>query len=460
MIDFSWIELIHALAGISVGFLAGLIPGIGNTVMLFLLFPFLMESTLFQMLVFYLAMSSVSQFSGSVIATVFGVPGEMSSMPAVREGKRLFERGQGNFAISGAAIGSVFGSFISVCVIFAILPYVVHGLMNFYSAEIQMGILWIATCSVVFLLGNSVKQNILVFIIGAMLGLIGHHNIPNMVFAESIVPYDDFPSLYDGLPIFPVVVALFVFPTLINVSSQFKNFNYKNDKDYVDDSGFVLHIKKFWKTKWASFRGSFFGAILGIVPHIGPAVASNISYAFEKKRAKKQGTYRNDGHIPSLVSAETANNSNTMIALLPLLLIGIPMCASETILIALIEMNSYVINWKVAIPEKFFERLTLWFVFVNICGLLLCWPLVKYVNVLKKINMMHIIYGTGITLVGLVLYVGSLHYDAAYHFWVMTLLLPLGYLLRKTETIILIIAFILQDKLLMSSSIFYDLYFG
>ena len=138
--------------------------------------------------------------------------------------------------------------------IFAVLPYVVHGLMNFYSAEIQMAILWIATCSVVFLLGRSWKENAVVFVIGAFLGLIGQHDIPFFIFGESFIPYDTFTSLYEGLPIFPVVVALYVFPTLLNTREQFKNFKYDSDTDYKDDSSFFAHIKHWWINKWASVR--------------------------------------------------------------------------------------------------------------------------------------------------------------------------------------------------------------
>lgn len=332
--------------------------------------------------------------------------------------------------------------------------------MKFYSAEIQMGILWIATCSVVFLLGKSWKENTLVFVIGALLGLIGQHDVPFFIFGENFIPYDTFTSLYEGLPIFPVVVALYVFPTLLNTREQFKDFKYESDKDYRDDSSFLLHLKHWWQNKWASIRGSFFGAIVGLIPHIGTGIASNLSYAVEKKLAKKTGTYQEDGHMKSLVSAETANNSCTLVLLLPLMLIGIPMTASETILISLIEMNSHAINWKITLENNFFERLTYWFVFINICAVILCWPMVKYVNVLKKLNMTHMLYVTGVVLVGLVIYTGSVQYDAWYHFWVMVLLFPVGYLLRRTETLILLIAFILQDKLLMSSVIFYNLHFG
>ena len=71
-----------AVAGTVLGFLAGLIPGVGNVVMLLITYPLISDATLFQMLLYYLALISSTQFSGSVVATVFGVPGESSSLPA------------------------------------------------------------------------------------------------------------------------------------------------------------------------------------------------------------------------------------------------------------------------------------------------------------------------------------------------------------------------------------------
>ena len=105
MIDLG--DATHVLAGVACGYFSGFIPGVGNLVTLFLVYPLLLDSTLLQLLLFYMALTSVSQFSGSVVATVFGVPGEASSLPAVREGKRFFSRGLGNIAIANAAIGSM-----------------------------------------------------------------------------------------------------------------------------------------------------------------------------------------------------------------------------------------------------------------------------------------------------------------------------------------------------------------
>ena len=71
--------------------------------------------------------------------------------------------------------------------------------------------------------------------------------------------------------------------------------------------------------------------------------------------------------------------------------------------------------------------------------------------------MNYMLIGTGILLIGLVLYTGSLDYDMWYHLTVMLVLTPLGYLLRKTEPLVLMIAFMLQDKILEAFYAFYQI---
>ena len=51
-------DLFYAVAGTFLGFLSGLIPGVGNVVMLLITYPLLIDASLFQMLLFYLAIIS------------------------------------------------------------------------------------------------------------------------------------------------------------------------------------------------------------------------------------------------------------------------------------------------------------------------------------------------------------------------------------------------------------------
>jgi len=62
-------------------------------------------------------------------------------------------------------------------------------------------------------------------------------------------------------------------------------------------------------------------------------------------------------------------------------------------------------------------------------------------------------------LVVLVYYIGSMTMEADYYITTMLVLAPLGYLLRKTEPLVLLIAFVLQTKILASATILYQVHF-
>lgn len=447
-----------AVAGTVLGFLAGLIPGVGNVVMILITYPLISDATLFQMLLYYLALISSSQFSGSVVATVFGVPGESSSLPAVVEGNRMFNRGVGNFAISNAALGSVFGAFIALAVVYSLLPVFIDLIKNFYNNNWQFTILIASCLSILFLVGDSVKKNIMVFAIGFTLALIGHNDVPWFTFLPGIIPYDAYPKLMGGLPLFPVVVSLYVLPVLLNTYEQFKD--YKTDRLYFDNNPLVDHLREFKNNFMSMIRGSAFGCVIGLVPHVGTSISSNLSYAFEKRLGLRRGTYNTGGDIKSLVSAETANNGTAMVSLMPLVLIGIPISTSEALLLSLIEANSYIVNYTTTIETGMFTDLVLYFIVINIVCFVFSWPAVHYVNYLKKVKMQHLLTLTGVALVVLTYYIGSMSMDENYYLLVMFALAPLGYLLKNTEPLVLLIAFVLQEKILASMSIFYQIHFG
>lgn len=450
-------DVFFALFGTAIGYLAGLIPGIGNVVVLLLMWPLLFDATLFQMLLFYLAMISACQFSGSVIATVFGVPGESSSMPAVIEGNRMFHRGEGNFAISNAAMGSVIGSIISLSVVFFLLPSAVEFIKSFYNNNVQILILSFSVFCAIALLGTSIIKNTFVFSLGFMLSMIGFNHVPFGLFMQNYLPYESFPSLKNGLPFFPIIVSLYVFPVLLNTLSQMTNV--RKHKKYVDNVSYIIHIKKFYNNIWSAFRGSVFGSIIGLVPHVGTSISSNLSYAFEKRIGVRRNSYNNKGDLKSLVAAETANNSTGFTSMMPLMLLGIPITASEAILLSLIEANSIQIDYTTTAEVGMFGLLALYFIFVNVVCFTLSWPAVFYVNYLKKISLDYLLIITAVILFCIVYYLGHINYSESYYMMVLLLLLPIGYLLKKSEPLVLIIGFVLQDKILSSISVFYQINF-
>ena len=162
-------DTLFVVLGTLLGFISGFVPGVGNTIMIVMSYPLIKDASMLQMLLHYLAVISSSQFSGSIVATVFGVPGESSSLPAVVEGNRMFNRGVGNFAISNAALGSVLGSFVALVSVYMVMPFAIDLIKNFYNNNVQIIILFLASTSICFLLDKSILQNILMFSISIFL---------------------------------------------------------------------------------------------------------------------------------------------------------------------------------------------------------------------------------------------------------------------------------------------------
>lgn len=92
---------------------------------------------------------------------------------------------------------------------------------------------------------------------------------------------------------------------------------------------------------------------------------------------------------------------------------------------------------------------------------MLSWPLVGYVNYIKKLSLNTIFWLTGLVLVVLVYYVGSQEMNAGYYLGILLMLAPLGYLLsyvKRTEPLILIVGFVMQDKIFASVLVFYKVW--
>ena len=160
-----------------------------------------------------------------------------------------------------------------------------------------------------------------------------------------------------------------------------------------------------------------------------------------------KNTYHEKGAIQSLTSAETANNSAAFVQLMPLLLIGIPITTSEAILLTILETNSFIINYTTTIETGMFNELVIWFIAINVISFCLAWPLVRYVNMIYKIPVKILFAITFAVMLILLGYVGMQNYQTFYYFFCFIFLLPLGVVLRRTETIVVIIAFVLQDKI-------------
>lgn len=423
--------LVSAIIGILIGIVAGLIPGFGIFTSLIVLYPLLLKLDPINMLSLYVGLASATQFSGSVSAIIYGVPGEQSSMPAVTEGHKLFRLGQGDLAISGSAIGSFFGSFLTVLFVYALFPHV-ENVMYLFNSLSQLIILLMV--GMFLILSGNIIKNMLMCAFAYLLGSIGthsyHHEGTFLTFGNA--------DLTTGIPMFPVVLALFIIPQL------YQAYKIRNTNNAVDQYKFdvSLHFKNFFKYWKSSIRGTVLGFFGGLVPGLSTTLSSTLSYTVEKKLDKD---YR-PGSMKCLIASETANNSGSFSMLIPLLILGIPIVPSEALLYDINASKGFVFGAS-TFDLQIFYVVVFVLMLANCVSLIMCWPFAKYVALINTIDKRIVNIIIMCVLFVIMLYIGSYTWQSFYYFVVFLLLLPISYVLRNENTLPLIFIFLVQDRL-------------
>jgi len=122
---------------------------------------------------------------------------------------------------------------------------------------------------------------------------------------------------------------------LFGIAEVLINLEEKLDKREIFQTRVkgLLPNRKDWKESiWPIVRGSILGFFLGILPGGGAIISSFVSYAVEKKLSRNPEEF-GKGAIAGVAGPESANNSATAGAFIPLLTLGLPSNAVMAILL-------------------------------------------------------------------------------------------------------------------------------
>jgi putative tricarboxylic transport membrane protein len=408
--------------GVGLGLISGLIPGVGNFVLMLLVWPFLSVFGIVELLIMYASMAAISQYIGSIPAIVYGIPGESSSYPAVAESRNLTSVSQVSHAISGSAFGSVVGSLTVVGLCYAFVEYT-DLIKHFYNTKILVGLLLLVTLVMIFTVNNRWWVNFVLILSGIGLGMIGYNSYLNINFATFGNMH-----LYAGLPMPVVLICLFAIPQMLHhwdtEITKSLNKTYELGRLYILNPVALLG---------STLIGFFGGLIPGLTTVFSSTAAYNASMLFTKDPVKR------------IVVSETANNAGAFSMLLPLLIFGVPLIGSEAILLFLMEQKGFnLVQFKFS---DFLPELALGLVAVNAIGFMIAWPLSKVVPVFYKFNIKIVISLLIIGLFFVTLYTGYMNYSMAYYLICFLVLAPIGVLIRNVDTLPLVFAFIIHNKL-------------
>lgn len=416
------------LFGIIGGIISGILPGIGATIAIVLMMPVLLMMDPIYILVSFVSLYSISQYVGSVPAIILGIPGESSSMAAVTESVEISRQHKQTEAIAGAAMGSLVGGLL--CLILIVIGIDLLSYLSVaFKTPLRVAVLTALIAVIIVVSDNKILINVALVLVGAVLGMIGIHGTYDrefLTFGNS--------DLTSGLPLFPVLLSLFVFPVFYRIINSHQTNSIPTTSIAVS----WQQIKDFSGSIKSSLRGTVLGFFGGFCPGITCTFSSQIAYLTEGSINKGP-----QNAVQRVIAAESANNAGALSAMLPLIVMGIPISSSEAMILTILQMKSFTLGLQDFQSILLLCALALFI--ANLVGVIIAWPAARYIVKLLSINTRVLYPVLFLVLVIFCWYIGFLNYLPVFYLSVVAGLIPVGWFLRKLDTMPLIVSFLLVN---------------
>src|SRR5436853_2541095 len=324
----SWFNLMLMLAGIVLGVIIGVLPGLGgaNGVAILLPLTFSMAQQPGGATSAIILLSCIywgALFGGAITSILFNIPGEPWSVATTFDGFPLGQKGKAGQALTAAFTSSFFGALVGVLLITFLSPVIARFALRFGPPE-YFSVYLLTFCAFVGMSKGSPFKTIMSMMMGFALAAVGLDTVTGqlrMTFG--------FAELLKGFDFLIAVIGLFgIGEILLTIEEglEFKGARAKLNMKVVLETW--RELPKYWKT---SIRSAVVGCFMGIVPG-GATPASFMSYGIAKKMSR-DGDKFGTGQLEGVVAPETAAHAAGTSALLPMLTLGVPGSPTAAVLL-------------------------------------------------------------------------------------------------------------------------------
>lgn len=322
--------LLFVFAGVLVGLVFGVIPGLGGTTALALLLPLTYGMEVMHAFAMAGGIMGAIAMGGSISAILLNAPGTAPSAATCLDGHPLAKQGRAADAIGAVASASPLGGLFGVITLLLVLPIARDIVLLFGPPEFFLvavfGIVTVAISSSANLLRGLVAGGV-----GLMLSFVGYDTVHGGVRYTFGSDY-----LWDGIPLIPALVGLFGMAEMIRLSIE--------GGAVAADAG-TVRLDGVWSGMRATLRhwkvvirGSITGTLIGAIPGVGGTVATFIAYSTTKKADPDPESF-GTGRIEGIIAPESANNAKDSGALLPTLAFGIPGSAEMAVFLGILMLH-------------------------------------------------------------------------------------------------------------------------
>src|SRR5512132_2788434 len=324
----SWFNLMLMFAGIILGVIIGVLPGLGgaNGVAILLPLTFSMAQQPGGATSAIILLSCIywgALFGGAITSLLFNIPGEPWSVATTFDGYPLGQKGRAGAALTAAFTSSFVGALIAVVMITFLSPVVARFALRFGPPEF-FSVYLLTFCAFVGMSKGAAFKTIAAMMLGFAMAAVGIDTVTGQLRLTF-----GFEQLLKGFDFLIAVIGLFgIGEILLTIEEglEFKGAKAKLNMRVVIETW--KELPRYWKT---SIRSATVGCLMGIVPG-GATPASVMSYGLAK-RMSRDGEKFGTGQVEGVVAPETAAHAAGTSALLPMLTLGVPGSPTAAVLL-------------------------------------------------------------------------------------------------------------------------------
>lgn len=319
MINAFWIlldpfRLAMLFAGVGIGIVVGILPGLGGLMGMALVLPFLFGMDPYAGLPLLIGIMAAVPSADTFPSVLMGIPGSAGSQATVMDGYPMARRGQAARALGAAFSASLIGGLLGALALTAVVPFARPIILAFGSPELFMLTL-LGLSMVGVLSGNRPVKGILAACCGLALGTFGGAPV-----AAEYRYVGEFLYLYDGFSLVLLALGLFALPEVVDLMVRGGAIA---DKEMGLGQGWWQGVRDTLRHKWLVVRHSIVGVCIGFIPGMGSSIIDWANYGMVVQTSRDRSQF-GKGDVRGVIAPESANNAKEGGVLMPTLLFGVP----------------------------------------------------------------------------------------------------------------------------------------
>jgi putative tricarboxylic transport membrane protein len=322
-------NLLVCTFGVTLGTLAGVLPGVGAITAISILLPLTFYMEPHSAIIMLAGIYYGAQYGGSTASILMNIPGTSTHAVTCLDGYPMSKQGRAGPALFIAGITSFVGGSFAILLMMFLGPAIADAALKFQSAEyftvMVFGLVAASTLS-----AGSALKGLAMVAFGVALGCVGIDLTSGMNRFQF-----GYLDLSDGLNLVAVAMGIFgVAEILVNLMKQATPFTVQTVR--------LRALLPTWadirQSSMPTARASVIGSGCGILPGVGPTIASFMAYAAEKRLSKHPERF-GQGAVEGVAAPEAANNAAAQAGFIPTLSLGIPGDAVGAVLLGALLLH-------------------------------------------------------------------------------------------------------------------------